>query len=124
MSDDNELGLLVLNESGDVVKTELKDNGLLGLDLLSFSLGDSGSNGSDLLFSNSLGSVLAQELQQVSRVVLVEGLGELVDLRRHLESLEEHSFLSLESNVSGPSHESGQISLGLDITTNSEVSGF
>lgn len=57
-------------------------------------------------------------------MILIEGLGELVDLRGDFKSLEENSFLSLKSDVSRPSDESGQVSLGLDITTNSEASGL
>jgi len=56
-------------------------------------------------------------------VVLIQGLSKLVDLRRNLESLEKDSLLSLESDVSRPSHKSGEILLGLDISTNSEASG-
>lgn len=57
-------------------------------------------------------------------MVSVDGGLELVQCWGNLESLEEDSLLSLEDNVFGPSDESGQISDGLDITTNSEVSGF
>ena len=56
-------------------------------------------------------------------VVLIQGLSKLVDLRGDLESLEKDSLLSLESDVSWPSDESGEILLGLDISTDSEASG-
>ena len=56
-------------------------------------------------------------------MVFIQGLSELVDLRRDLESLEKDSLLSLESDVSWPSDESGEILLGLDISTDSEASG-
>ena len=56
-------------------------------------------------------------------MVFIQGLSKLVDLRRDLESLEKDSLLSLESDVSRPSHKSGEILLGLDISTNSEASG-
>ena len=59
----------------------------------------------------------------MSTVVLIQGLSKLVDLRGDLESLEKDSLLSLESDVSWPSDESGEILLGLDISTNSEASG-
>ena len=48
---------------------------------------------------------------------------ELVDCRRDPQPGLEHNLLSLESDVLGPSNESGQISGGLDILTNSKVSG-
>ena len=38
--------------------------------------------------------------------------------------MEEDFLLSLEKDIFGPSDESGQISSGLDITTDSEVSGL
>jgi len=38
--------------------------------------------------------------------------------------LEEDFLLSLEKDIFGPSDESGQISSGLNITTDSEASGF
>lgn len=37
--------------------------------------------------------------------------------------MHENSLLSLNSNVLGPFDESGKISLGLDVTSNSEVTG-
>lgn len=124
VSDDDQLSFLVFNQGGDVVKTVLEDDGLLGVNLLVVLLGFSSSDQSLLLFSGLFRSVRGQKLQQVSRVILVEGLGELVNLGRNFKSLEENSFLSLKSNVSGPSDESGEVSLGLDITTNSEGSGL
>lgn len=56
-------------------------------------------------------------------VIFVKSFRELMNLRRHFKSLEEDSFLSLESNVSRPSDKTSEIFLVLDITTNSEVSG-
>lgn len=65
VGDKHELGLLVLNEGGDVVKTELDDDGLLGLHLLVVGLSLSSSDLTGLLLSSSLGSVLSQELDEV-----------------------------------------------------------
>ena len=56
-------------------------------------------------------------------LVSLEGAGELVDGGRHLQSLHEDSLLSLDSDIFGPLDEASQVSLGLDITTNSEVLG-
>jgi hypothetical protein len=53
----------------------------------------------------------------------LDGVGELGNAWWDLESLHEDSLLSLDSDVLGPSDESGEISLGLDVTSNSEVSG-
>lgn len=58
----------------------------------------------------------------VFTVILVKSLRELMDLRRNFQSLEEHSFLSLKSDVSWPSDKTSKIFLVLDVTTNSIVS--
>jgi len=55
--------------------------------------------------------------------ILVNSLGELVDDGRDFEALEEHALLPLELNVPGPADKAGQIALGLDIATNTEVAG-
>jgi len=53
--------------------------------------------------------------------VLVDGLGELLDGTWDLQSLHEDSLLSLEKDVLGPSHKSGEISSWEDISTDSEI---
>ena len=53
--------------------------------------------------------------------LLIESLWELVDWRWYLQPGLEDSLLSLETNVFWPSDESAQISLGLDILSNSKV---
>ena len=120
VGDDNELGLTFLDEGGDVVQTELEGDwlgaGLAGLLGLGLSLQ------SGLLLLGGLWGVLGEELQKLGRLVLVNGLGELVQSWWGLQSHEQHSLLSLDSNVLWPFDESGQVSLWLDITTDSEAS--
>lgn len=53
----------------------------------------------------------------------VDSVSELGNAWGDLESLHEDSLLSLDSDVLGPFDESGEISLGLDVASNSEVSG-
>ncbi len=48
---------------------------------------------------------------------------ELVNSRGDLKPLKKDSLLSLNPNVFGPSHESGEVPLGLDVASNSEVAG-
>ena len=55
-------------------------------------------------------------------MVLVDCVCELIDCGGNLESLEKNSLLTLNSNILGPLHESGKISLGLDVSSNSEIS--
>jgi hypothetical protein len=50
-------------------------------------------------------------------------VGELVDGRGDLESLHQDSLLPLNSDVSWPFDETGEVSLWLDVSSNSEVSG-
>lgn len=45
-------------------------------------------------------------------------------LEGYFESFHEDSLLSLVKNIFGPADEAGQISLVLDVTTDSEVSGL
>jgi len=122
MSNNDKLGSLVFNQLGDVVKTELENDGFLGISvLLVLSLALSSTLESLLLLLRSFRGVLLQKLKEIGSLISIQSTGELVDLRRNLESGEEDPLLSLEDDVLGPSDEPGQISLGLDITTNSEV---
>lgn len=56
-------------------------------------------------------------------LVSINSVGELIKCGRNLQSLQKNSLLSLESDILGPSDKSGQISLWLDISSNSEVLG-
>jgi len=51
----------------------------------------------------------------------VQGLTELVHWWGHLQTFHKNSLVALETDVLGPSDESAEISLGLDILTNSKV---
>lgn len=57
-------------------------------------------------------------------LVLVEGLGELVELRRHLESLHKDTFLSLDAHVARPLDEACEVTLRLDVSTKTEVANL
>jgi hypothetical protein len=121
ISNDNKLSLLGLDQSNDVVQTVLDDSGLLGLNLLTLSLGGSSSTETLLLLSGGLGSVLGSKLEELGSSVLVQNLGELVDGRRNLEALVQDLLLALKTNILGPLDEASEITLGLDILTNAEV---
>jgi len=124
VGDDNELSLTFLDESGNVVKTELEGDWLWSDEavLLSALSGLSLGLESGLLVLGGLWGVLGEELKKLGGLVLVNGLGELVESWWGLESHEEHSLLSLDSHVLWPLDESGKILLWLDVTTDSEVS--
>jgi len=110
-----------------VVKTEFKNNGSLGsillflLSIVDFILG--GFNESDFLISLGLRRVFLKELEKILTLVSFNGALELVNHGGNLKSGKEDSLLSLQNDVFGPSDESGQISLVLDISSDSEVSG-
>jgi len=119
VGNDNELGGTVFNELSDVVETELEEDGL-GSGL---SVGTSGGLESVVLGLSGLGRVLVEELKEVSGLRFLNSVGELGNAWWDLESLHEDSLLSLDSDVLRPSDESGEVSLGLDVATNSEVLG-
>ena len=54
-------------------------------------------------------------------LVLLDGVGELVDGGGHLQSLHQNSLLSLDSDVLRPLDETGEVSLWLDVASESEV---
>ena len=56
--------------------------------------------------------------------VLIDGLGELVECGGNLQSLKKNSLLTLDANVLGPLDEASEISLGLNVTTNSKVTSI
>lgn len=121
VGNEDQVGLLVLNQRHNVVETVLDNVGLLGNVLLVLA----GSNGLGLLGESllllllSLGSVLVEELEGLGGGVLVQGVGELGERRGDLESHAQNLLLSLQSNVLGPLDESREVSLGLDGLTNS-----
>ena len=85
MSDNHHLGLLVLDQSGDVVQTEFKHFGLglvFGGLLIDLVLGFFQESGLFLLFG--LGSVFLQEFEEGFGLVTVHGGRELVQSWRHL----------------------------------------
>jgi len=120
MGNHNKLGFSVLDKSGDVVKTEFGKFRLwsvfLGTTRFSLFLESLG-----LLFLG-LSFILGEEFEEFMSLVSLEGLGELGNLRRDLQSSHEDSLLSLKSHVLGPFNESRQVDLRSDISSDSIVS--
>lgn len=125
VGDEDEGSLLVLNQANDVVETVLDGVGLLADVLLLLAILDGGSLLEETLLLLGLGlrSVLVEELESLGSGVAVEDVLELGqsrgDLQAHLKDL----LLSLEADILGPLHHAGDVSLGLDILTDTEVAG-
>ena len=119
VGNDNELGLVLLDEGGNVVKTELDVHGLGGLGIL----GLSSSLKAELLLLARLGRVLSEELEELGSLVLVDGLVELSDGWGDLKAAHKDSLLALDADIAGPFDETGEVALGLDVTSNAEVAG-
>lgn len=124
MGDHNEGGLLGLDEGNAVVQAVLDKEGFLGLLLFLSVSGIFGlSVKTSFLFLLCLGAVLVEELEELSRGVLVQSVGELGKRRWDLETTVEDDLLALETDVFRPLYEAGQVGLGLDILTDSEIFG-
>lgn len=123
VGDQDQGGLLVLNQANNVVETVLDSVGLLGNILLLLALLDGGSLLQEtlLLLDLGLGTVLVKELEGLGGGVLVQDLLELGDRRRDLQAHVEDLLLALETDILGPLHHTGDIALGLDVLADSEV---
>lgn len=120
--DDYQLGLLLLDESGDVIESAFDHERLLLVNGLFLGLGLSLLDESVLLLLLVLRLVLLEETGESLELVLSESVGELVDDSWDLESLEEDFLLSLEKDVLWPLDISGQVSLWLDVSSNLVIS--
>ena len=116
VGDEDERGLLVLNQANNVVETVLDDVGLLADVLLLLALGDgSGLLGETLLLLDlGLRAVLVEELESLGGGVLVENLLELGDGRGDLQAHVEDLLLALEADILGPLDHARDVALGLD----------
>ena len=116
VGDDDESGLLGLDEGDAVVQAILCEDGLLGV-LLGLALCGLLSSGVEagLLLLLRLGAVLVEELEELGGRVLVQSVGELGNGRGHLEALGEDDLLALQADVLRPLHKARQVSLGLDV---------
>ena len=124
ISNDDQLGLLGLNQSGNVVDTVLDDNGLVSLgNFLLLRLGKSSGTETLTLLSLGLGSVLVHQLEDLSSSVLVQNVGELVKSRRDLKTLVDDLLLTLKLDILRPLDETRDITLGLNILTDTKVLG-
>lgn len=125
VGDEDESGLLGLDEGDNVVETVLDDVGLLADVLLLLALGDGGGllGKTLLLVGLGLRAVLVEELEGLGGGVAVKNVLELSDGRGDLQAHVQNLALALQTDVGGPFDEAGQVALGLDVLTNAEVLG-
>lgn len=123
VGDQNERSLLVLDQANNVVETVLDSVGLLADLLLLLALLDGGSLLEETLLLLGLGlrAVLVEELESLGGGVLVENVLELSQGRGNLQAELEDLLLALEADVLGPLNHAGDIALGLDVLTDTEV---
>lgn len=124
VSNDDELGLLVLDERDDVVEPELDSLWLGGLLWGGSVLGGLGDLGESLLLlSTGLRSVGVEEFEELGGGILVQGVLELGKCRWDLEPLVEDLLLTLKLDVFRPFHEPREVLLWLHILSDTKVSG-
>ena len=87
MSDDDKLGLLLLNKVGHMLEAVLKNRGRSARVGGSSSFSATSSFDALLLCSGGFRRVLAEELEELNSLVLAEGVLELVEDRRDLKTL-------------------------------------
>ena len=125
VGDEHQRCLLVLDQTDNVVEAVLDSVRLLGhvLFLLSVLDGLSLFDETLLLLLFDLRAVLVQQAEDLSGKVLVGGVLELSDRRGNLQAHVEDLLLALKTDILGPLDEAREVALGLDILTDTEVTG-
>jgi len=120
---EDERGLLVLNQGNDVVETVLDGVWLLADVLLLLAVLDSGGLLEETLLLLGLGlwAVLVEELEGLGGAVAVEDVVELSDGWWDLEAHVQDLALALETNILGPLYGAGEVASWLDVLTNTKV---
>jgi len=123
VGDQDQGGLLVLDQADNVVQTVLDGVGLLGDILLLLALLDGGGllQQTLLLLDLGLRAVLVEELESLGGGVLVEDVLELGDRRGDLQPHVEDLLLALQTDILGPLHHAREVALGLDVGADTEV---
>lgn len=110
--DKDERSLLLLNEGGNMLQSEFQLAGNLGGCLLPGGGGGGSVLNTLLLGGGSLGTVLVQQVENTSSLILSNRLGELVDGRGDLKTLVKDGTLTLDAHILGPANEAAQITSG------------
>jgi len=125
VGDEDQSGLLVLDQTNDVVETELSRVGLLANIFLLLALCNGGSLllKTLLLLGLALRAVLVEELECLSGGVAVEDVLKLGDRRWDLHTEVEDLLLALKTDILWPADHTGEITSRLDVLTDAIVSG-
>jgi hypothetical protein len=125
VGDQDKGGLLVLNETNNVVETVLDGVGLLGDVLLLLALLDGGGLLQETLLLLGLGlrTVLVEELESLGSGVAVQDVLELSNRRWDLQAEVEDLLLALKTDILGPSDHAREVAFGLDVLADTEVTG-
>lgn len=123
VGDQNEAGLLVLDQADNVVEAILCSIRLLADVLLLLAIGH--GRGllvqALLLLGLGLGPVLVEELEGLRGEVAVKGVLELRNGRRNLEAEVENLLLALQADVFGPPDHAREVALRLDVLADAKV---
>ena len=141
VGDEDESGLLGLNEGDNVVETVLDNVGLLADVLLLLALGDGGGllGKTLLLLGLGLRAVLVEDLESLGSdygalvaidhieygclTVAVSNVLELGNRRGDLQTEVEDLLLALKTDVGGPPDHAAKVALGLDVLADAIVLG-
>jgi hypothetical protein len=120
VGDQHKLGFLFFHQRGNMLESVL--DLMRGLATGIFSTSSSGFLDTLFLGGGSFRAVLVEQRKDGHGFVLANHLGELVDGRRDLESLVENRTLTLNADVTRPSHETRKIATGgANIVTDAKV---
>jgi len=123
VGDEDQRSLLVLNQTNDVVQSVLDSVWFLADILGLLTLLDSGSLLQETFLLLRLGfrAVLVEELEGLGGQVTVKNVLELSDGRWNLQAHVEDLLLALKTDILGPSNHARQVTLWLDVLTDTEV---
>jgi len=125
VGDENQRGFLGFDQTNDVVETILDGIWLLADILLLLTLLDGSSllQQTLLLLGLALRAVFVEKLERLGSGVAVENVLELSNRRWDLQSHVEDLLLALKADILGPLHHTRKVSSGLDVLTDTEVTG-
>jgi len=123
MSDENQAGLLVLDKGHNVIQTILDSIWLLRHFLALLALGNSRCFLLQSLLFLGLGlwAVFVEELEGLSRQILVKSVLELRERWWNLEAHLKNLALTLEADIFWPLYHTRQVAMRLNVLTNAKV---